>query len=108
MAVRPGLELGAAARDYAGALALLLDAHQPGIPGGTGTCFDWRLIPSQLSKPIVLAGGLAPDNVETAIRAVRPYGVDVSSGVEAAKGLKDPNKIAAFMRGVARADARQE
>jgi phosphoribosylanthranilate isomerase len=104
--VRPGVVLQAMAEEYAGAQALLLDAYHPEVPGGTGNRFDWGLIPARLNKPIVLAGGLDAENVESAIRAVDPWGVDVSSGVEAGKGIKDLNKIAAFMRGVERARAR--
>lgn len=89
---------------YASASALLLDAFQQGVPGGTGHAFDWAWIPKGLSKPIILAGGLGPENIEEAVRKVRPYAVDVSSGVEAAKGIKDAEKIIAFMRGVERAD----
>ncbi len=92
------------AERYASASALLLDSYQKGVPGGTGHAFDWARIPQGLDKPIILAGGLGPENVEEAIRTVRPYAVDVSSGVEAAKGIKDADKIIAFMRGVERAD----
>jgi phosphoribosylanthranilate isomerase len=98
--VRPGIDLAMAAERYSGATGLLLDAYRPGVPGGTGACFDWSLIPPGLGPRIVLAGGLTPQNVAEAIRAVRPYGVDVSGGVEVAEGVKDPAKIDAFMRGV--------
>jgi len=98
--VKPGLNLLQCATDYATAQALLLDAHADGLPGGTGLTFDWALVPERMPKPIVLAGGLHADNVATAIRQVRPYAVDVSGGVEQSKGIKDADKIAAFMRGV--------
>jgi phosphoribosylanthranilate isomerase len=98
--VRPGMDLEREAGRYAGAAGLLLDAYRAGVPGGTGACFDWGLIPPGLAPRIVLAGGLTPYNVAAAIRTVRPYGVDVSGGVEAAKGIKDPAKIDAFMQGV--------
>ena len=75
-----------------------------GARGGTGQPFDWSLIPSDLPLPIVLAGGLTPDTVEQAVRRVRPWGVDVSSGVERSKGVKDPAKVAAFIRGARNAD----
>lgn len=98
--VRPGTNLVQYAADYASAKALLLDAFAEGIPGGTGQTFDWGLIPSGLSRPVILAGGLNASNVAEAIHRVRPYGVDVSGGVEQEKGIKDADKIAAFMRGV--------
>jgi phosphoribosylanthranilate isomerase len=101
--VREGMDLAAERQRYAGASALLLDAYQPGVPGGTGQAFDWALIPSELGHEIVLAGGLTPDNVGEAVRRVRPYAVDVSGGVEREKGRKDAGKIEAFMRGVASA-----
>ncbi len=99
-----GVDLSVEAARYSSARALLLDSYQKGVPGGTGHAFDWARIPEGLTKPIILAGGLGPENVEEAIRTVRPYAVDVSSGVEAAKGIKDAEKIIAFMRGVERAD----
>jgi len=86
--------------DYADAKAMLLDSFTEGIHGGTGKVFDWKLIPSSIKKPIILAGGLKVENVEIAIQEVKPYAVDVSGGVESAKGIKDIEKIAAFMRGV--------
>ena len=98
--VRPGDDLLAEARRFAGARAILLDAYVPGMPGGTGERFDWSLIPADLPMPLILAGGLTPDNVTEAIASVRPYGVDVSGGVEAAKGIKDAAKVAAFIRRV--------
>lgn len=98
--VRPGLNLVEYAARYSGAKGLLLDAYVEGVAGGTGERFDWSLIPSDLPKPIILAGGLTADNVANAIRQVRPYAVDVSGGVEREKGIKDAGKIAAFMRGV--------
>jgi phosphoribosylanthranilate isomerase len=82
----------------------LLDAFVPGSHGGTGQTFDWSLIPPALPVPVVLSGGLDAANVATAIRHVRPWAVDVSSGVEIDKGIKDAAKIAAFMRGVRDAD----
>ena len=95
------------AADFDAARGLLLDAYVPGVPGGTGERFDWSLIPANLPKPLVLSGGLTPDNVAEATQLVRPWAVDVSSGVEAAmmldgvavatKGIKDPNKIAQFI-----------
>jgi phosphoribosylanthranilate isomerase len=92
------------ASDYSDAKALLLDAYVDGTHGGTGRTFDWNLIPRELPLPIVLSGGLDPGNVADAVRRVRPWAVDVSSGVEAAKGIKDAAKIAAFITGVRNAD----
>lgn len=88
------------AKEYSAAKGLLLDAYTEGVAGGTGHVFDWNLIPKQLAKPIILAGGLKADNVAQAIQQVMPYAVDVSGGVEASKGIKDAAKIAAFMRQV--------
>ncbi|MEW9902761.1 phosphoribosylanthranilate isomerase [Pseudomonas putida] len=101
--VRPGDDLKAACQHYAGARGILLDTYVPGVPGGTGEAFDWSLVPASLSKPIILAGGLSADNVGQAIAQVRPYAVDVSGGVEQAKGIKDAAKIEAFMRAVKQA-----
>jgi phosphoribosylanthranilate isomerase len=102
--VGPETDLLQYAALHAGAKGLLLDAFSGAAPGGTGETFDWSLIPRQLPLPIVLAGGLTPDNVGEAVRRVRPWAVDVSSGVEADKGIKDAAKIAAFIRGVRHAD----
>ena len=101
--VRPGDDLEAACQLYAGARGILLDTYVAGVPGGTGEAFDWSLVPAHLSKPIILAGGLSADNVGQAIAQVRPYAVDVSGGVEQAKGIKDAAKIEAFMRAVKQA-----
>ena len=98
--VRAGVDLLQYARDFHGAHALLLDAYQEGLHGGTGATFDWALIPPSLPLPVVLSGGLNPDNVREAVRRVKPWAVDVSSGVEALNGIKDPAKIAAFISGV--------
>jgi len=86
--------------EFKHAQALLLDAHSDAAYGGTGLTFDWNLIPADLSKPIILAGGLNADNVGQAILQVKPYAVDVSGSVELSKGIKDADKIAAFMQGV--------
>jgi len=102
--VRAGVDLLQCASDFRGARGLLLDAHVEGIPGGTGKAFDWTLIPKRLPLPVILSGGLDAENVAAAIRQVRPYAVDVSSGVEASKGIKDAAKIARFMQEVKRTD----
>lgn len=98
--VRPGLDLVQYASRFSRAKALLLDAFVQGAHGGTGQSFDWSLVPPGLGLPLVLSGGLNPENVADAIRRVRPWAVDVSSGVELAMGVKDPQRIAAFMQGV--------
>lgn len=102
--VRPGVDLLQCAARYAGAQGLLLDAFIDGTHGGTGATFDWGLIPHDLPMPVVLSGGLHAGNVAEAIRQVRPYAVDVSSGVEAGKGIKDADRIAAFMHKVKQTD----
>lgn len=102
--VRAGLNLLQCARDYHDAKALLLDAYVEGLHGGSGATFDWGLIPRDLPLPVVLSGGLTPQNVCAAVKAVRPWAVDVSSGVESSKGIKDEAKIAAFVTGVRNAD----
>ncbi|WP_374323798.1 phosphoribosylanthranilate isomerase [Azonexus sp.] len=102
--VRPGLDLVEFARSHAEARGLLLDAFVDGYGGG-GHVFDWTLIPPDLPGHLVLSGGLHAGNVGDAIRRVRPVAVDVSSGVEAGKGIKDHGKIAAFVAAVRAADA---
>ncbi len=104
LSMRDGIDLHYEAERFSSAAALLVDTFQAGVPGGTGISFDWARIPADLNKPLILAGGLNPDNVAQAIMQAQPYAVDVSSGVEAAKGIKDAGKIAAFMRGVVKAD----
>jgi phosphoribosylanthranilate isomerase len=95
--VSPDTDLLEYAATYKAARGLLLDAYVPGVAGGTGVAFDWRLIPPELAGSIVLSGGLTPENVGEAVRRVRPWAVDVSSGVEAAKGVKDPHKVSRFI-----------
>ncbi|TRZ68206.1 MAG: phosphoribosylanthranilate isomerase [Rhodocyclaceae bacterium] len=102
--MRPGLDLLEYAASFPDACGLLLDAYAEGY-GGAGQVFDWRLIPDRLPLPVILSGGLEASNIEAAIRAVRPWAVDVSSGVERAKGIKDASRIAAFITGVCNADA---
>jgi phosphoribosylanthranilate isomerase len=102
--VKTDTNLVQCAVEFSGAKALLLDAFSESTFGGTGQTFDWSLIPKNLTKPVILAGGLTPENVTSAINQVRPYAVDVSGGVEARKGIKDAAKIAAFMRGVSNAN----
>ena len=105
--VKPGFDLLEYATAFAGASGvsgLLLDAHVEGYGGG-GKTFDWSLIPRSLPLPVILSGGLHPGNIAQAIRAVRPWAVDVSSGVESARGIKDAQKITEFIAGVRDADA---
>lgn len=98
--VKAGDQIAEACRAYRGARGILLDTYVEGVPGGTGETFDWALIPSHLEKPIILAGGLTSANVAQAIAQVHPYAVDVSGGVEKSKGIKDREKILAFMSAV--------
>lgn len=102
--VRPDTDLVASCQRYASARGILLDAWQEGVPGGTGKTFDWSLISSGLPLPLLLAGGLNPANVGSAIEAARPFAVDVSGGVEAKPGIKDPEKIRQFIAAVQTAD----
>jgi len=97
IAMRDHIDLTALAVDYADADGLLVDTYHPDVKGGTGHTFNWAKVPAKVSLPIILAGGLTPDNVAEAIRCVRPYAVDVSSGVEKTKGLKDITKMTAFL-----------
>ena len=98
--VKAGDDIAAAVDAYPSASGVLLDTYVEGVPGGTGEAFDWSLIPQQLSKPLILAGGLTPENVADAVARVKPYAVDVSGGVEASKGIKDHAKIQAFLSAI--------
>lgn len=91
--------------DYPRASGLLLDGHAAGEAGGSGKVFDWSLLPDGLAQPLILAGGLYAGNVGDAVRTARPWAVDVASGVESAPGVKDPVRLAAFIRAVRTADA---
>ena len=102
--VRQASDVVASCLRFPGALAILLDSYKPGVPGGTGETFDWSLIPETPTKPIILAGGLEPDNVASAITQIRPFAVDISGGVEASKGIKDHRKIEEFVNEVYRVD----
>ncbi|MDQ9009340.1 phosphoribosylanthranilate isomerase [Acinetobacter gerneri] len=105
--VKPDLDLIEAISQYqqAGASAILLDAWHPELKGGTGHQFDWEKFP-KLDIPIILAGGLKPENIEQAIHTTEAYAVDVSGGVESAKGIKDQQLIEQFMQGVQRGSAK--
>ena len=102
--VKPGIDLLQSAASYGDAQGWLLDAWSAAAHGGTGERFDWDLIPPDLPRPIILAGGLTPANVAEAVRRVRPWAVDVSSGVESGKGIKDAAKVAAFIKEVKNVD----
>jgi phosphoribosylanthranilate isomerase len=96
----PGLELKDAIAAFPDARGYLLDSYSPMVAGGSGETFDWERVPSGIDSPLILAGGLDTENVGRAIETVRPYAVDVSSGVEQRKGIKDAAKMAAFINEV--------
>lgn len=96
--MKPGVDLNHALVKYTAAQGLLLDTYVKGTPGGTGEAFNWELAPKVSALPIVLAGGLTVANVKSAIVTTSPYGVDVSGGVEVSPGIKDLNKVRAFIR----------
>ncbi len=98
ISMKPDVNLPSLEALYADAAGLLLDSDHPTLAGGSGAHFDWTRVPRDLTKPVILAGGLTPANVTAAVRSVRPYAVDVSSGVEQSKGIKDAAKIADFIR----------
>jgi len=98
--VRDKQQIETQVKEYTDARAILLDTYQKDMAGGTGQSFDWSLIPEAMEKPVILAGGLNPDNVRSAIQQVRPYAVDVSGGVETDKGVKDANRIKSFINEV--------
>ena len=104
IAMKPEIDLNQCASNYNSAQGLLLDTYQAGLPGGSGKTFDWQRVPTDLDKPIILAGGLNPENVARGISEVKPFAVDVSGGVESSKGIKDRTLIENFMKGVACAE----
>lgn len=104
--VGPGVDLLEWRQRFSRASGLLLDASVAGHYGGTGVAFDWSLVPASLARSVVLSGGLDAGNVGRAIHALRPWAVDVSSGVEVRRGVKDAARIEEFMRSVKDADAR--
>lgn len=101
---KPGVDLLECLLPYQEASGWMIDAFHDQVYGGTGRTFDWKLVPRDLPCPWMLSGGLTVDNVVDAVRTMHPWGVDVSSGVEVAKGIKDATKIAAFIEGVRLAD----
>ena len=100
IAMRSETDLSSETAGYPDASGFLLDTYQPVTHGGGGKVFNWEQVPSIHDAPLILAGGLTPDNVASAISSVRPYAVDVSSGVESSSGIKSKDKILAFMKGV--------
>ncbi|WP_373975434.1 phosphoribosylanthranilate isomerase [Chitinibacter sp. SCUT-21] len=100
--VKPDINLVEYAQRYQHPLCrgILVDAWVDGVPGGTGEAFDWRLLPAQLPLPLILSGGLHAENVADAVRLVKPWAVDVSSGVESSKGVKDLQRVQAFINAV--------
>ena len=98
--MREGIDLKVLAEQYCASSGLLLDAYKVGIPGGTGEQFNWDRVPQNLNKPIILAGGLTPENITQAIQQTQPWAVDVSGGVELSKGVKSAQKIEQFMQRV--------
>ena len=104
LAMKPGQDIKAGIAAFPEASGILLDAWHPDLRGGTGHAFDWATFPAQVGKPLILAGGLTPDNVGEAIRQTRPYAVDVSGGVEQGKGIKDARLMAAFLAEVRKAE----
>jgi len=104
--MRSETDLSSLLSDYPDTAGFLLDAWQPEIHGGGGVTFDWQQVPDDIGAPIILAGGLTAGNVASAIRSVKPYAVDVSTGVESEKGIKSREKIEIFMREVRNSEAR--
>jgi phosphoribosylanthranilate isomerase len=96
--MREGMKLTEVITHYSKSSAILVDTYISGTPGGTGKSFDWNLIDEHISKPLILAGGLTPENVSDAIRSVKPYAVDVSGGVEKSPGIKDKDKMLKFIQ----------
>jgi len=100
--MRDNANIVAFAQDYPNAAGILLDSYHKDAGGGTGQSFDWDLIPDDVPLPLILAGGLNPENIASAIEAVKPYAVDVSSGVESEPAIKDHKKIEQFIKEVLR------
>lgn len=104
IAMKDDIDFVELASNWSHSLGLLVDTYKPGMAGGTGETFDWQRLPETFAKPIILAGGLTINNVSDAIVCVRPWAVDVSGGVEVAKGMKDSQKMAQFISQVVLTD----
>ncbi|MFT7186217.1 MAG: phosphoribosylanthranilate isomerase [Pseudohongiellaceae bacterium] len=100
--VRSDSDVRTAEAEYKSAQAILVDTYKKGVAGGTGALFDWSLLPAEHNKPLILAGGLTPENIRKAIQTVQPYAVDISGGVELEKNIKDHEKISQFIKEVSR------
>jgi phosphoribosylanthranilate isomerase len=105
--MKPDVDVTAQIESFSAARGILLDAYRPGVPGGTGETFDWQRVPRHAGSPIIVAGGLTAANVGAAIRATRPWAVDVSGGVEVTPGRKDHDKLKAFFAAVRLTDEEQ-
>ncbi|WP_414728541.1 phosphoribosylanthranilate isomerase [Zhongshania aliphaticivorans] len=106
--MRDGVDVAEAMQAYASASAILLDSYKPGVPGGTGESFDWARFPTNSERPLLLAGGLRPDNAGAAIASCKPYALDVSGGVESAPGIKCGHAMTRFIEAVSQADRRED
>lgn len=102
--MKPDADISQQAQQYRSSRGILLDAYRKGVPGGTGETFDWQRIPANLPKPLILAGGLKPENVATAVSQVKPWAVDVSGGVEASPGCKSVEAMQAFVQAARKAN----
>lgn len=100
--MKEGMDVGQAMNAFSSASGILLDTYKKGVPGGTGESFNWERVPRARNRPIVLAGGLTPENVEQAVLVSAPDAVDVSGGVESSPGLKDNTKVTAFIQAAKR------
>ncbi len=106
--IRSAKDFAPLGRNYLSARGVLVDAYSPVLQGGTGKTFDWTLIPPEFASALILAGGLNPENIAEAMQRVKPYAVDVSSGVESAPGIKELTKLRRFMIEVRHADAARD
>ncbi|MBL4851872.1 MAG: phosphoribosylanthranilate isomerase [Gammaproteobacteria bacterium] len=106
--MQQGVDLPTLSAHHAQSRGLLLDSYQAGVAGGSGQTFDWARVPSGIACPIILAGGLTSDNVATAIEQIQPFAVDVSGGIESAKGIKDSRKMKDFIRSVNTVERRND